>query len=52
LFRNENIFELDLKSIKNRMDIIREELIMKICHPLKFERYLDMGYDIADDNYI
>ena len=34
------------------MDIIREELMMKIYHPIRFEKYLNMGYDIADDTYI
>ena len=34
------------------MDIIREELMMKIYHPIRFERYINMGYDIADDIYI
>jgi hypothetical protein len=49
---NKNIFELDLKFLKQKMDIIREELMMKIYHPLRFERYLNMGYDIADEQYI
>ena len=52
LSSNENIFELDYLSFKNRMDIIREELIIKIYHPIRFERYLNMGYDIADEQYI
>jgi hypothetical protein len=52
LLRNINIFELDLKFLKNKMDIIREELMMKIFHPLRFERYLNIGYDITDDQYI
>jgi hypothetical protein len=26
-------------------------LMMKVYHPLRFERYLNMGYDIADDQY-
>jgi hypothetical protein len=49
---NENIFELDLKIFKKRMDMVREELMMKIFHPLKFKRYMSMGYDIAADQYI
>ena len=52
LSENENIFELDLKFLKNRMDIIREELMMKVYHPVRFERYMNMSYDIADDNYV
>jgi hypothetical protein len=34
------------------MDIVREELMINTYHPLRFERYLNMGYDIADGNYI
>jgi hypothetical protein len=34
------------------MDIIREELMMEIFHPIRFERYMNMGYDIACDEYI
>jgi hypothetical protein len=26
--------------------------MMKIYHPSRFERYMNMGYDIADDTYI
>ncbi len=52
LSRNENIFELDLKFLKRKMDIIREELMMKVYHPIRFKSYMDMGYDIADDQYI
>jgi hypothetical protein len=49
---NPNIFELDLDFFKKKMDIIREELMMKIYHPLRFKRYMNMGYDIGDDIYI
>jgi hypothetical protein len=52
LSKNKNIFELDLNFLKQRMDIIREELMMKVYHPIRFERYMKMCYDIADDKYI
>jgi uncharacterized protein YicC (UPF0701 family) len=52
LSENRNIFELDLIFLKQRMDIIREELMIKVYHPLRFKKYLDIGYDIADDQYI
>jgi hypothetical protein len=25
--------------------------MMIVFHPLRFQRYLDMGYDICDDTY-
>jgi hypothetical protein len=50
--KNKNIFELDLKFLRQRMNIIREEMMIKIYYPLRFERYINMGYDIADDQYI
>jgi hypothetical protein len=40
------------KGVKQRMDIIREELMIHIYHPLRFEKYMNIGYDIADDTYI
>jgi len=43
---------IDNSFLKSKMDIIREELMMKVCHPLRFERYLNMGYDIAADEYL
>ncbi len=49
---NINIFEIDLKFLKQRMDVIREELMIKLYHPQRFKKYLTMGYDIADDTYI
>jgi hypothetical protein len=36
----------------SRMNIIKEELIMKVFHPSRFGRYLNMGYDLGDDSYI
>ena len=48
---NEGIFELDLNFFKKRMDIIREELMMKLFHPTRFEKYLMTGYDICCDEY-
>jgi hypothetical protein len=45
---NPSIFEIDYKYLKERMDIIREELMMKTWHPTKIKCYLDLGYDIDD----
>ena len=52
LSSNLNIFDLDYKFLKLRIDIIREESMMKIYNPIRFEKYLTMGYHIADDTYI
>ena len=48
LSQNPNIFELDYNYLKKRMDIIREELVMKSLHPFKIIRWLDSGMDIDD----
>ena len=34
------------------MDILREQLMMAVYHPVRFSHYLDIGYDILDDEYI
>jgi hypothetical protein len=39
LSSNPEIFELDLEFLQRRMDIIREELIEKAWHPLRFEKW-------------
>jgi hypothetical protein len=52
IFLNRSIFELDLFFLKKRMDIIREELMMKVFHPQRFSKYLDIGYDICNDEYV
>jgi hypothetical protein len=36
------------KGVKDRMDIIREELMIKCMHPLRLERFLELGGDIDD----
>jgi hypothetical protein len=48
---NPNIFTLDYVFIKERMNIYKEELIMAVFHPIRFSRYLDMGYNLGDDMY-
>jgi len=52
LSSNTNIFELDLLYLKSRMNIIREELMMKVYNPIRLEKYLNMDYDIGNDEYI
>ena len=48
--RNPSIFErvINFRYLKERMDIIREELIIKCMHPHRLERWLELGGDIDD----
>lgn len=50
LSANPSIFEktLNYKYLKERMDMIREELMMKCMHPKRLERWLEMGGEIDD----
>jgi hypothetical protein len=45
---NPNIFELNYDFLKRRMDILREELMMKAWHPSRIEKWLDAGMDLED----
>ena len=50
---NLNIFELDVAFLKARMDVLREEIMMKVFHPCRVERYFyEHGYSIAEDEYV
>ena len=44
LCRNPNIF-FDYDYYKKRMDIHREELMMRVFHPRRLAYYLELGYD-------
>ena len=46
--KNPNIFELDYGFLKGRMDIIREELMMKAWHPSRVMKWLEAGLDMED----
>jgi hypothetical protein len=48
LLQNPSIFEIDYNYIKERMDIIREELMMKVLDPKRLQYYLNLGYSIED----
>ena len=50
LSENPGIFPLKInyRNLKDRMDIIREELIMKCMHPSRLERWIEMGGNIDD----
>ncbi len=37
--------KIDYESLKNRMDIIREDLMKECMHPKRLERHLEMGGD-------
>jgi hypothetical protein len=45
---NTNIFELDYGFLKRRMDIIREELMMKAWHPSRVMKWIEAGMDMED----
>ena len=45
---NPNIFCCDYDYYKKRMDIHREELMMKVFHPRRLAYYLELGYDMFD----
>jgi hypothetical protein len=48
---NPSIFVLNYDLLRKRMNIIKEELIMKALHPNRFERYLELGYNMGDDSW-
>jgi hypothetical protein len=47
---NPSIFKktINYKFLTARMNIIREELMMKCMHPKRLERWLEMGGEIDD----
>ena len=48
---NPGIVILNYKLFEERMNLIREELMIAVFHPKRFARYLNMGYDIGDETY-
>lgn len=42
------IFELDYNFLRKRMNIIKEELIAKVMHPKRIQKWIDSGMDIED----
>ena len=52
LSANEGRFELNYELIKERMNIIREDLMKAVYHPTRLEYYLNVfDYDIFDEIY-
>ena len=47
---NPSIFnkKMNYKCLYQKMNVIREELMMKCMHPSRLERFLEMGGDIDD----
>jgi hypothetical protein len=47
---NPSIFKkmINYKFLYQRMNVIREELMMKCMHPSRLERWIEMGGDIDD----
>jgi hypothetical protein len=48
LSENPSIFELDYEFLRKRMDIIREELMMKAWHPTRIMKWVESGFDMED----
>jgi hypothetical protein len=48
--QNPSIFKkvINYRFLEKRMNIIKEELIMKCMHPVRLIRFLEMGGDIDD----
>ena len=46
LLCNPSIFICDYVFRKERMDVLREELMKKVFHPKRLQYYLDLDYDI------
>ena len=42
------IKKINYKFLKDKMDIIREELIIKCMHPRRLQRWIEMGGEIDD----
>ena len=49
LSQNKGTYELNYKFLKERMDIIREDLMKAVYHPKRLGYYLELGYDIFDE---
>ena len=49
LSMNKGYYGLNYKFLKERMDIIREDLMKAVYHPKRLEYYLNLGYDIFDE---
>ena len=45
---NKGIYEINYKFLKERMDIIIEDLMKAVYHPKRLQYYLDLGYNIFD----
>ena len=46
---NPSIFNYDYEKIRKLCDVYKEELIQKVFHPKRFERYLkEFNYDMCD----
>ena len=48
LSANQGTYEINYKFMKERMDIIREDLMKAVYHPKRLQYWLNLGYDIFD----
>jgi hypothetical protein len=48
--QNPSIFEkkINYDYLKKKMDVIRKELIAASMHPIRLQKYIDMGGDMDD----
>ena len=49
LSANQGTYEINYKFMKERMDIMREDLMKAVYHPKRLEYYLGLGYDTFDE---
>ena len=49
LCMNRGYYEINYNFLKERMDIIREDLMKTVYHPKRLEYYLGLGYDTFDE---
>ena len=50
LSKNPSIFKkrINYEFLKKRMNVVREELLMKCMHPIRLERWIEIGGNIDD----
>ena len=46
---NKGVNEINYKFLKERMDIMREDLMKAVYHPKRLQYYLEHGYDEFDE---
>jgi hypothetical protein len=52
LLYNPNIFEYDYEQMKLNTFVFKEDLIAKAFHPSRIIKWLELGWDPTDEEYI